>query len=307
MLDSSWARYGEFFGVFDSLQRVGGRVITAVYDLLPITLPPGNIVDGGKAWFEGWLADAVKHSDGLICISAAVASDLNDWIARNRGRFEPTHHPFVRHWHLGSDFAATIADPVTSKAVTVLSKQSYLLMVGTIEPRKSHAAALDAFERLWQRGERLALCIVGKEGWMVSELMRRLRGHVELGKRLFLFEDSTDSDMAELYRSASGLLFLSKGEGFGLPLIEAAQFGTPIVCSDLPVFREIAGDFAHYVSLGEPDRLVAELEAWARMLRSGQVRRTEAMPRLSWRDSAHALLRATNIVPDVSALTDDYA
>lgn len=307
MLDSSWARYREFFGVFDSLQRVGGRVITVVYDLLPITLPPGNIVDGGKAWFEGWLADAVKHSDGLICISGAVACDLSDWIARNRGRFEPTHHPFVRHWHLGSDFAATSADAVASKAVTALGKQPYLLMVGTIEPRKSHAAALDAFERLWQRGEPLAICIVGKEGWMVSELMLRLRGHAELGKRLILFEDSTDSDMAALYRGASGLLFLSKGEGFGLPLIEAAQFGTPIVCSDLPVFHEIAGDFAHYVALGDPDKLAAELEAWARRLRSGQVRRTEAMPRLSWRDSAHALLRATDIVADVSALTDDYA
>lgn len=307
MLDSSWARYAEFFGVFDALKRVGGRVITAVYDLLPITLPPGNIVDGGKAWFEGWLTDAVKHSDGLICISGAVASDLNDWMARNHTRFDPTHHPFVRHWHLGSDFAAMIDERVPSKSVTVLGKQPYLLMVGTIEPRKSHAAALDAFEQLWKQGETLALCIVGKEGWMVSDLLLRLRSHVELGKRLFLFEDSTDADMAELYRGASGLLFLSKGEGFGLPLIEAAQFGTPIVCSDLPVFHEIAGDFAHYVSLGEPDKLASELQGWASMLRSGQVRRTEAMPRLSWRDSAHALLRATDIVPDVSALTDDYA
>lgn len=306
MLDSSWERYSEFFSVFESIQRAGGRVITAVYDLLPITLPSGNFVDGGKEWFECWFSLAASHSDGLVCISRATANDAQHWIDRHHSKLDLQRLLFVRHWHLGSDFAASSNAIAARTEITSLKKTPFLLMIGTIEPRKSHAVALDAFERLWQQGEKLALCIVGKEGWMVSGLMDRLRGHPELGRRLFLFSDAYDADMAALYANATGLLLLSKGEGFGLPLIEAAQFGTPIICSDLPVFREIATDFATYVNHHDPQVLASELLAWSRALGSSLVKRTEAMPRLSWRDSAHALLATLQIAPDSSALIDDY-
>ena len=306
MLDSSWERYSEFFSVFESIRRAGGRVITAVYDLLPITLPSGNFVDGGREWFEGWFSLAVSRSDGLVCISGATANDAQIWIDHHHSKLGLQRRPFVLHWHLGSDFAASADARAARTEIASLKKTPYLLMVGTLEPRKSHIMALDAFERLWQQGEKLALCIAGREGWMVSELMDRLRGHPELGRRLFLFHDASDADMAALYANATALLFLSKGEGFGLPLIEAAQFGTPIVCSDLPVFREIAVDFATYVRHDDPEVLASQLRDWSQALASGLVKRTQAMPRLSWRDSARALLAALQIAPDTSALIDDY-
>jgi len=91
----------------------------------------------------------------------------------------------------------------------------------------------------------------GKAG-MVSDLMDRLRGHPMRGTRLFVLDAPSDQDVSFLYGHAAGLLYLSKGEGFGLPLLEAANHGTPIICSDIPVFHEIAGDFATYVVNRDP-------------------------------------------------------
>jgi glycosyltransferase involved in cell wall biosynthesis len=135
-------------------------------------------------------------------------------------------------------------------------------MVGTIEPRKNHALAHDAFERLWQQDSDLLLVIAGKPGRMVDELLKRLRSHTLRNKKLFFFEGVSDSEIAHLFRNAAALLFPSKGEGFGLPLIEAAQYGTPIICSDIPVFREVAGAHVTYVGVDHAAGLAEEIGAW---------------------------------------------
>src|SRR3546814_20205534 len=96
-------------------------------------------------------------------------------------------------------------------------------MVGTLEPRKAHAQAIAAFESLWARGTDIALVIVGKLGWRVDGLPDRLRRHPEFGKRLFWLEGISDEFLEQLYARTSFLLGASEGEGFGLPLIEAAR------------------------------------------------------------------------------------
>ena len=164
-------------------------------------------------------------------------------------------------------------------------------MMGTIEPRKSHALALAAMERLWESGSDLSLCIAGKEGWMVSELMVKLRAHPMNGKKLFLMEKVTDTEVARLYSHASGLLFLSKGEGFGLPLVEAANYGIPIVCSDIEVFNEIAGQYATYIQSDDPTVVASELAAWWEKYQANVLPDTRQMPRLTWEESASSLLR----------------
>ena len=286
MLDSSWQRYREFHPVFERARAARVPVYTAVYDLLPLVLPPGNFVEGGKEWFEGWFRDALAQSDGLVCISRSVAQSVLDYA---RGAPGLARVPRVGWWHLGGDLAAPRAG-APDAAVAALAPGRALAMVGTIEPRKSHAVALAAMERLWARGADLALCIAGREGWMVEELMRTLRGHPLLGERLFLFEQASDAAIDELYARAAGALCLSKGEGFGLPLVEAANHGTPILCSDIPVFREIAGEYATYVSHEEPETLARQLEQWVEARAAGALPDTRGMPRLTWERSAEALL-----------------
>jgi len=288
MLDSSWERYAEFHPVFAQARAAGVPVWTAVYDLLPILLPKGNFVRGGPEWFEGWFRDAARQSDGLVCISNAVAEDVRRYV----GRLDDLpRKPRVDFWHLGANFASTGTPGAVSGAVTEISRRNYLLMVGTIEPRKSHAVALKAMERLWSKGLDLDLCIAGKEGWLMKEFVQSLRTHPQLGKRLHFLEQPADTEIDALYSKAAGLLFLSKGEGFGLPLVEAAGHGTPILCSDIPSFREVAGAHATYVDGAHADTLAGQIMEWSKARSAGKLPDTKSMPRLDWEQSAAALLR----------------
>jgi glycosyltransferase involved in cell wall biosynthesis len=165
----------------------------------------------------------------------------------------------------------------------------YCLMVGTIEPRKNYPLALDVFELLWSKGFPLNLVIVGKPGWLVDSLLIRLREHKQLNKRLFFFDHCSDEDVARLYSNAAVLLFISKDEGFGLPLVEAAKYGIPIICSDIPIFREIAAEHATYVAIEDPEQLAREIGEWWQRSATGDVPQSSGMPRLSWEESAQAL------------------
>jgi hypothetical protein len=84
------------------------------------------------------------------------------------------------------------------------------------------------------------LAIVGRPGWTVEELIEKLGRHPSLRTRLFWFEDVSDEYLHRIYRSCS------EGEGFGLPLIEAAQHKLLILARDLPVFREVADGHASF-------------------------------------------------------------
>lgn len=293
MLDSSWHRIDEFVPVFETARANYVPVYTAVYDLLPLKLPPDCIVQGGKDWFHGWLMKAITQSDGLIGISRSVADDLHEFI---EAMPDIERKPKIGYWHLGANFSdkPETGTPASS-IVSAAGRKPYMLMVGTIEPRKSHQFTLDVFEGLWDQGSDLCLCIAGKEGWMVDKLMKRIHSHRELGKRLMFFDRPSDDDIRWLYQNAQALLFPSKGEGFGLPLVEAAHFGTPIVCSDLPVFREIAGEFATYIDHLDSDRAREEILNWYRLRQSGGLPDTKDMPILTWRESASQLL---NVVFD---------
>lgn len=288
MLDSSWSNYTNFTPAFDRARKAKVPIITVVYDLLPIILPPGYFVEGGREWFEGWLRKAIQSSDGLLCISRATANDVKEYVEENCAEKKSLK---IGYWHLGSDLSNVRSNSTNSPRTSSLRKKPYLLTVGTIEPRKSHSRLLDIMELLWSRGEDLALCIAGKEGWMVETLMERIRTHSELGNRLFLVESPTDEEISALYQDASGLIFLSIGEGFGLPLVEAAHYGIPIVCSDIPVFREVAGEFATYVQLDSTHNMGEAILKWWNLKQSGLIPDTHKMPKLTWEESAEQMLK----------------
>jgi len=172
-------------------------------------------------------------------------------------------------------------------------------MVGTIEPRKGHLQALSAFEQLWRDGSEARLVIVGKEGWTglpdnqrrtIPHLMNRLRHHPELGKRLFWLSGISDEYLERLYAAANCLLAPSEGEGFGLPLIEAAQCGLPILARDLPVFREVAREHACYFSGLAAADLAQALKAWLELDAKGQAPSSRNIEWSTWERNARELV-----------------
>jgi alpha-1,2-rhamnosyltransferase len=164
------------------------------------------------------------------------------------------------------------------------------IMVGSIEPRKNHRFVLDAFDRVWEQGGTAKLVIIGRHGWKTEDVITRIETHPKRGTHLFLARDMNDSDLEYAYAHASALIIASEAEGFGLPVVEAFQRGVPVLCSDIPVFREIADGRATFFGLGSAQLLTdavttfcAERDPATRLDRHKQ-------PWLTWRESTEQLL-----------------
>jgi glycosyltransferase involved in cell wall biosynthesis len=269
----------------------GVRIHFVVYDLLPM-LRPDVFPFGTEQYFGDFLRTVHAVSDGVICISRAVADELAAWYeAQGLRRRLPLH---LGWFHLGADIDASAPStglpPDANVVLDALAARPSFLMVGTVEPRKGQAQALAAFEALWERGVDVNLVIVGKEGWMVEQLAARMANHPEKGKRMFWLAGISDEMLLKLYAGSSALLAASEGEGFGLPLIEAAQHGIPIVARSLPVFREVAGDHAYYFDGLAPADLARAIEDWLALWRDGKAPASTGMPWLTWDRSARQVV-----------------
>jgi glycosyltransferase involved in cell wall biosynthesis len=139
------------------------------------------------------------------------------------------------------------------------------------------------------------LIILGKQGWNVNALAARLRQHPEAGFRLRWIENGSDSMLCSLYANCAGLLMASEGEGYGLPIIEAARYGMPVLARSLPIFREIAGNSATFFFGSEAAELEAAIAKWIQSIDDGKVVRPDTMKLFSWEDSARGLLHCIGI------------
>jgi glycosyltransferase involved in cell wall biosynthesis len=253
---------------------------------LPDCFPPH-----GAGLFTEWLR-VITQFDAALCISQAVQADLSAWLDANLP--ENQRRPRLDWFHLGADILESTPSqglPLEIESTLVkLRRYPTFLMVGTLEPRKGHAEVLAAFDRLWQAGERINLVIIGKQGWMVEELVETLRAHPDRDHQLFWMEGVSDECLESVYSVATCLIAASRGEGFGLPLIEAAQHGIPVIARDLLVFKEVAGEHAFYFTSQGPEDLSNAIAHWLALYRGDKHPTTHGMPWMTWGQSADALL-----------------
>ena len=228
------------------LRAAGVKVYFVVYDLLPIQFP-SYFPASTEAFHVRWLR-ALTQFDGAVCISKAVADDYEKWIESKRLVVSDTFK--VTHFHLGADLEnSSPSKGLPADAAQMLQKISErptFLMVGTLEPRKGYRLILDAFSQLWAANENINLLIVGKIGWNTTEVADIIVQNPELNKKLFWLKGITDEYLEKIYAASTCLIAASEGEGFGLPIIEAAQHGISLMLRDIPVFREVAGESAFY-------------------------------------------------------------
>ncbi|MGE7956481.1 glycosyltransferase family 4 protein [Pseudomonas sp. NPDC089530] len=253
LLDSSW--HADFFPLAEQLKRDGVGIVSVIYDLIPLTHPQfcdAGLVRVFNHWFD-WIA---RTADGYIAISATIRDQVRDEMLRRVGRDQVAQRWFD-YFHLGSELDQCNANPRIDPDLAQLFKDpaAVFLMVSTIEPRKNHGYLIDAFERVWASGSPARLCIAGRIGWKCEALIERIRRHPELNRRLFMFNSLDDNSLEYAYSKATALVFPSYVEGFGLPLVEAMQRGLPAMGSDIPVFREIGGEFMAYFELDDPQSL----------------------------------------------------
>jgi glycosyltransferase involved in cell wall biosynthesis len=278
---------------FLDLRRRGVAIHFVFYDAIAGRHPDWFPEDLSN-WMRRWYRTIAEISDGVVAISRASAEDLRDWLDEaglQRSR------PLPISWaHLGADVEASVPsrgiDGSIMRVIDGWRGSHTFLMVGTVEPRKGQDQALDAFERIWASGRNERLVIVGRQGWRMEAFAARLRRHPELGRHLFWFEGISDEALQALYSAASALLAGSFAEGFGLPLIEAAQHRLPILARNLPVFREVAGDAAVYFDASEAETLAGAIDAWVKRADNGDLPDVSKLRYLTWAESTRRLLAA---------------
>jgi glycosyltransferase involved in cell wall biosynthesis len=257
LLDACWGMAGEYASMIRRLRAAGGSLVTVLHDVIPLTHPLA-VSPRMHAEFREWFETIVMRSDGVVCVSRSAAADFIDYIEERApfGRSDLR----VGWWRLGADFEEDDRRPVSARAQAIFAEETpCFLSVGTLEPRKAYPIALEAFEQLWRMGVHARYLIVGRPGWQSEALAYHITHHPEFGRRLFWLDRASDTDLRFCYRRARALVFPSVLEGFGLPLVEAARYGLPVIASDLPVFRENGGRNVDFVPMLDPRALAEKI------------------------------------------------
>lgn len=267
-IDSVWNRVEvDRDRLYTRLGARGVHVANLVYDLLPIEHPDWFEDSLVRVFTETMRAEA-RHSELVMAISQHSADSFTAW-ASGIGCTPPT--PVVVP--LGADLSAPAhdaADALDGQLPPELVGRRFVLVVGTVEPRKNHAVLLDACEQLWRRGEDVDLVVVGRAGWNNDTTLARLRRHPERGRRLHWYQGIGDHELARLYAAAAVVAVPSITEGFGLPVIEGLSAGAPVVSSTGGALPE-AG--AGLVDTVDPDDTAGWSDAIHRLLHDEEHRR----------------------------------
>ena len=165
----------------------------------------------------------------------------------------------------------------------------YFVFIATIEPRKNHLMLLHVWQRLADKfGSNCPkLILVGRRGWENENALDLIERSLPLRNHVMECSHVPDRLLVKLLEGASAALFPSHVEGFGLPLAEALSLGTPIICSDIPPFREIAGNIPEYVDplAGRGWlRLITEFTNPKSQRRSAQLSRIRSFRPYRWSD-----------------------
>ncbi|SEN09699.1 Glycosyltransferase involved in cell wall bisynthesis [Loktanella fryxellensis] len=226
----------------------GARIAILIHDTIPLDWPDMQRANTVAA-FAAKLQVAQRHADRIICTSAACAAD----VTRHMAGHGPV--PPIVTAHLGLDLPRPAPEEIPPG---VMPLRPYFVALGTIEPRKNHALLLDVWDN-WGPGAP-ALLICGRRGWRNTEVFARLDAGVP---HVHEVTDLSDGAIAALLAGSRGLVFPSFAEGFGLPPLEAASLGAPLICADLPACRELLGDWAVYVDPKDQYRWKKEVERLA--------------------------------------------
>jgi glycosyltransferase involved in cell wall biosynthesis len=222
------------------LRGSGLQPLFFVHDLIPITHPeycrPGEAERHRRR-----MNTMLDTGQGVIANSAATLEVLAAYGKANALTMPPAVVAHLAPPDLRRLGAETVAG--------VASQRPYFVMLGTIEPRKNHWLLLQLWRQLIERfGERAPrLVIIGQRGWECENVVDLLERCDVLQGFVVEYPSCSDAELASWLQHAQALLFPSFSQGYGMPLVEALALGVPVIASELPAFREIAGDIPEYV------------------------------------------------------------
>lgn len=251
----------------------GPRQALTLHDLA-FFAEPGFHGPAQSAVLQARCAAAVAGADLVICPSEASAA-----MAREHLDLQGKLLQVIR---FGVDHLPGEAPPRPREA-------PYLLMVGTIEPRKNHLRMLEAWRML--PAPRPQLVVIGRPGWRCAAEVAALQAGARDGVQWL--ESCGDAELFAFLYHAEALCYPSLLEGFGFPPLEALRLGVPVLAGDTPALREVLGDTPEFVAPDDVEAIHAGLQ---RLLDGvGEPRRATGIAHAStytWADCAREHCRA---------------
>ncbi|MGC9348207.1 MAG: glycosyltransferase family 4 protein [Anaerolineae bacterium] len=263
------------------------RLVITVHDLNFLYYPE-YLTSDARRYYNDQIGWAVERANAIIVDSEATRQDLHKLL--------DVAPEGVTVAHLAADARFRVLPSFKISAVLERYElpPDYLLFVGVWEPRKNLSGLLEALRLLHARGYNLPLVAVGRRGWLYEEIFDKVES-LGLSAWVRFIENPPVNDLVGLYNAAQLLVLPSFYEGFGLPVLEAMQCGTPVVASDRASLPEIVGEAGILINPEDPAaiagacaRVVRDVELQRALYTAGLARATN----FSWRATAKKTLLA---------------
>lgn len=253
LIDAFWSPHFDILSSVRWFRKNGGKIVFLVHDLIPLLRrPQTNYVE--MLVFKNRLLTLAELSDQNLIVSREQLTKIaNNLPSVDLGKFKVIY--------LGADGPRVEKTSESCIGKTFQLGTKIILMAGTLAERKNHNMVLNAFEQLHALGRTdLHLVVAGDPGPATGRIKMIANGNIPEPPYLTLLGKVSDEKLAQLYKQASACIFASEDEGFGLPLWEAQYFKTPVIASDIPVFREIGNDNVTFFDCGNYKHLAEILD-----------------------------------------------
>ena len=234
----------------------------------------------------------VRRAGAIIAVSRHTKQDLLELYGT------PAHKVFVVEEGIEGRFRPALEEEVRQVQERHGIRRPYLLMVGTLEPRKNHKLAFEALARLKTEGFPHCLVVAGGGGWLFDDVQRKVE-QLQLSEDVLFAGRVPDEDLPALYSGADCFLMPSLYEGFGIPVLEAMACGTPVVCSRASSLPEVAGPAAIYIDQMTGEGLVKAVRRVLSDPQTAEQMRTQGLHRAAsfcWRKAAMQTAEVYNAV-----------
>lgn len=238
-----------------------------------------------EKWYSLWTAEeALQKLPVVIVPTNAVKKDLLQLFPKVSGE-----HIQVIHHGINPFFLTESSAVATDLQSTWKINKPFMVAVGRIEHKKNSVGLIQAFARAVELGYKGNLVLIGKPGFGYHEVESVLKKS-PVKNFITIIPWLETKELVHVMRQADGLIFPSLAEGFGLPVLEAMALGVPVVVTDLPVLREVAGGAAKYVPVNDQEQLAKAMMEIAEPVNQARYRLLgkERAQHFSWEASARA-------------------
>lgn len=227
---------------------------------------------------KNWTHYSVKNASKILTISRASKDDI------------------IKHYKIKSEniivtYPGIKPNKEMKSTKELPIKDKYILFVGTLQPRKNIERLIEAFSQISHK--KVVLVIVGKKGWLFDSILQAPEKY-NVEKRVHFMDFVSDEQLKVLYENAEFFILPSLYEGFGLPVLEAMQYGCPVITSNISSLPEVGGDAALYVNPEDTKDLAKKME---QLLENEKLKKElikkgyQQVKKFSWEKTATQTLR----------------